>query len=73
MTKDVPWLIKVKLIAKRSINTVVGVGVAVISMTEPYWMDLIINFLAEVRVPNDEKEANRVRQVIARYWLSAKE
>ena len=34
-------------------------------------MDPIINFLAEDRVPDDEKEANKIRQVASRYWLSA--
>ena len=34
-------------------------------------MDLIIDFLAESRMSNDEKEAYRVRRVAARYWLSA--
>ena len=33
-------------------------------------MDPIIDFLAKDRVPNDEKKANRVRQIAARYWLS---
>ena len=71
MTKDVPQLIKVELIAEPSINTAVGVGVVVISTSEPYWMDPIIDFLAEDRVPDDEKEANRIHRVAARYWLSA--
>ena len=61
MTEDVPRLIKVELIAESSINTAVSVGVAVILTTEPCWMDPIIDFLAEDRVPNDEKEANKVR------------
>ena len=30
-------------------------------------MNPIIDFLAEDRVPDDEKEANRVRRVAARY------
>ena len=34
-------------------------------------MDLIIGFSAEDRVSADGKEANKVRQVAARYWLSA--
>ena len=34
-------------------------------------MDPIIDFLAEDQVPDDEKEANRVRQVASQYWLSA--
>ena len=70
MTEDMPRLIKVEHIAEPSINTTVGVSVAMILMTEPYWMDLIIDFLAEDRVPDNEKEDNRVRQVAARYWLS---
>jgi len=67
MTEDVPWLIKVELIEEQSIDTPIGVGVAVISSTERCWMDLIIDFLVEDRVLNDEKEANRVRRVAARY------
>ena len=48
-----------------------GVDVAVISATGLCWMDLIINFLAEDRVPDDEKEAKKIRQLASRYWLSA--
>ena len=70
MTEDVPRLIKVKLIAKPSINTAVDVGIVVISTTEPCWVDPIIDFLAEDRVPDNEKEANRVRRVAAWYLLS---
>ena len=47
------------------------IGVAVVPTPEPCWMDSIINFLAKDQVPNDEKEANRVCRVAARYWLSA--
>ena len=65
MMEDVPRLIKVELIEERSINTVFGVGVAVISSTKRCWMDPIINFLAKDRVPNDEKDANRVCRVAA--------
>jgi len=67
MTEDVPRLIKVKLIADPSINTAVGIGVAVISTIESCWMDPIIDFLAKDRVPDDEKEANRVRRLASRY------
>ena len=68
MTEDVPWLIKVKLITEPRINNatdvdVAGVGVTVILTTGPCWMDPIIDFLAEDRVPDDEKEANMVRQI----------
>ena len=34
-------------------------------------MDSIIDFLAEDRISDDEKEASKVRQVASRYWLSA--
>ena len=71
MTEDVPRLIKLELIAKLSINTAIGVGVVVISMTEPCWMNSIIDFLAEDRVLDDEKEANKVHRVATQYWLSA--
>ena len=43
MTEDVPQLIKVELIAEPSINTAVGVGVAVFSIDEPCWMNPIID------------------------------
>ena len=33
-------------------------------------MDPIIYFLAEDQLPNDEKEASKVRRVAARCWLS---
>ena len=73
MMEDMPQLIKVELIAKPSINTAVGVGVgvAMISMDEPCWMDSIIDFLAEDRVLDNEKEANKVHRVATQYWLSA--
>ena len=76
MTEEVPRLIKVELIREPSINMAniaiaVGVDVAVIAATESCWMDPIINFLAEDRVPNDEKEAKKIRQLASRYWLSA--
>ena len=32
-------------------------------------MDPIIDFLADDRILDDEKEANKVRRVAARYWL----
>ena len=60
MMEDVPRLIKVELIKEWSIDTTVGVDVAVILPAEQCWMDPIIDFLVKDRVPNDEKEANRV-------------
>ena len=41
-----------------------------ISATKPCWMDPIIDFLAEDRVTDDEKEANKIRRMVVRYWLS---
>ena len=66
MTEDVPRIIKVELIMKPSINTVTDVGVARISVTvvttvEPFWLDLIVDFLAKDRISDDQKEASRVR------------
>ena len=69
LTKEVPRLIKVELVAKPSINA--GVGVSVMATSVLCWMDLIIDFLADNRAPDDEKEADRVHRVAAWYWLSA--
>ena len=68
MIEDVPQLIKVELISKPSISTmtdvgVAGVGVTAVSTIESCWMDPIIDFLAEDRIPDDEKEANRVCRI----------
>ena len=65
MTEEVPRIIKVELIAEPIIN--VAVDVSVVTVSEPCWMDPIVDFLAEDRVPNDENEASRVRWVAARY------
>ena len=75
MTKDIPWQIKVELITEPSISTTtecaIRVDVAAITTAESCWMDPIIEFLAEDRVPDDESEANKIRQITSRYWLSA--
>ena len=75
MIEEVPRLIKVELIAEPSISVVDSVGtvevdVAMISTTGPCWMDPIIDFLANNRVSDDKKMANRIRRVAGRYWLS---
>ena len=74
MTEEVPRLIKVELIREPSISmadnaSIAGVDVAMILATRPCWMDPIIDFLVEDRVPDDEKEANKIRRVASRYWL----
>ena len=76
MTEDIPRIIKVELITKPSIKTVtdvdvVGINVTAISITEPCWMDPIIDFLAIDRILDDKKEASKVRRIVFRYWLSA--
>ena len=76
MTEDVPRIIKVELITEPSINTVTDVGVVEINVTavstaKPYWMDSIVDFLAEDRIPNGEKKASKVCRVASHYWLSA--
>ena len=75
MTEDIPWQIKVELIAEPSISTMVDwatkVDVATITTARSCWMDLIIEFLTEDRIPNDESEANKVCRAASRYWLSA--
>ena len=42
LIKDVPWLIKVEVMAKPSINA--RVNVLMIAVSEPCWMDPIIDF-----------------------------
>ena len=76
MAEDVPRLIKVKLIREPSIGMTdnyiaAGAGVIKISTTRLCWMDPIIDFLAEDRVLDDEKEAKKIRRVASWYWLSA--
>ena len=68
LTEEVPRLIKVELVAEPSINA--GVGVSLITTAKPCWMDPIIDFLVEDRVPADEKKAKKVCRVATRYWLS---
>ena len=53
LTEEVPRLIKVELVAKLSINAMVGV--LVIAISELCWMDPIINFLAEDWLLADRK------------------
>ena len=75
MTEDIPQLIKVELITEPSICTTAEgatrVDMTAITTTGSCWMDSIIEFLVEDRVLDDESEANKVRQVASRYWLSA--
>ena len=54
-----------ELVAEPSINA--AIGVSVVAMQEPCWMDPVFDFLAEDRVLDDEKEVSRVCRVVARY------
>lgn len=45
ITKEVPWLIIVELVTESSINA--RVGVSLLTIAKPCWMDPIVEFLAE--------------------------
>ncbi|XP_030939609.1 uncharacterized protein LOC115964439 [Quercus lobata] len=75
IAKDIPRLIRVELIPEPRIKVARNEGTAKVKVTTvatlgSNWMDPIINFLADDRIPDDEKEANKVRRVAAWYWLS---
>ena len=74
MTEDIPRQIKVELIAEPSISAMANwaakVDVAAITTAGSCWMDPIIEFLAEDRMPDDKSEINKIRQVAFQYWLS---
>ena len=74
-TEDIPQQIKVELIAEPSISATADcaarVNVVAITTTGSCWMDPIIKFLVEDRVLDDESEANKIRRLAPRYWLSA--
>ena len=67
MTEDIPRQIKVELIAEPSISAMTDwttkVDVAAITTTGSRWMDSIIEFLIEDRIPNDESEANNICRI----------
>ena len=73
MMEDIPQQIKVELIAESSISAMADwatkVDVAAITTAGSCWMDPIIEFLAEDRIPDDESEANKICRVASRYWL----
>ena len=64
-----------ELIPKPSIKVVGSEGAAKVEVTAVAtlglsWMDPIVDFLADDWIPEDEKEANKVRSLAAQYWLS---
>ena len=71
MMEDILRQIKVELIAELSISAMADwatkVDVAAITTVGSCWMDPIIEFLAEDRIPDDESEANKISRVASRY------
>ena len=70
IAKDILQLIKVELVPEPSIKVVGNEGATKVEVTAvvtlgPSWMDPIIDFLADDQIPDDEKEANKVRRVAA--------
>nr|XP_023924870.1 uncharacterized protein LOC112036287 [Quercus suber] len=73
--EDVPRLIRVELIAEPSIQvpdeaTIMVDRVNSVPSLAPCWIDPIVAFLAENVIPEDEKEASKIRRTAPRYWLS---
>ena len=50
-------MIKVEIVKGSSID--IKVNISIVMVSEPCWMDPIIEFLAEDHVPNDEKEVKK--------------
>ena len=75
-TEDTPRLVKIELIREPSIDVKndydpARVEVAMVSVANPCWMNPIIDFLAEDKVPDDEVEAKKICREAPRYWLSS--
>ena len=72
IVEEIPRLIKVELVPEPSIKVAGDEGVARVEVTTitalgPSWMNPIIDFLADDRILDDEKEANKIHRVAARY------
>ena len=64
--EDTPRLVKIKLIREPSIDVKndydpARVEVAMVSMANPCWMNPIIDFLVEDKVPDDEDDAKKIQ------------
>nr|XP_023899446.1 uncharacterized protein LOC112011304 [Quercus suber] len=75
VTEEIPRQIKVELIPKPSVRVIsdsgtTGINATAIAAPAPCWIDPIIDFLADDRLPSDEKEGIRVRRMAPRYWLA---
>ena len=58
-------------ICVKSVPDQAGVEVAQVAVAGPCWMNPIIDFLSEDKVPEDEAEASKSRRMAPRYWLSS--
>ena len=75
-TEDTPRLVTIELIREpsisvKSIQDQARVEVAKVAVANSCWMNLIIDFLTEDKVPDDEDEAKKIRRVAPWYWLSS--
>nr|XP_023920168.1 uncharacterized protein LOC112031683 [Quercus suber] len=75
VTEEIPRQIKVELIPEPSVRVIsdsgtTGVNTTAITAPTPCWINPIIDFLADDRLPSDEKEGIRVRRMAPRYWLA---
>lgn len=68
LDKEIPRLITVEVLHKPSIDP--QVGVSVVSELESSWMDPIIEFLAEDRLPSESREVDKVHRVATWFWFS---
>lgn len=59
LTEEVPRLIKAEVINESSID--VKENVSNVKVSDPYCLDPIIDFLAEDRVPENEREVESIR------------
>ena len=55
----------------KSVPDQAGVEVVQVAVAGPCWMNPIIDFLAEGKVPENEDETNKIRRVAPWYWLSS--
>ena len=55
----------------KSIHDQARVEVAKVAVVNPCWMNPIIDFLAEDKVPDDEDKAKKILRVAPWYWLSS--
>nr|XP_023876507.1 uncharacterized protein LOC111988931 [Quercus suber] len=75
VSEEIPRLIRVEVVLELSIRVVTdsettGIDITAIAALGPCWMDPIIDFLTEGRLPSDEKNGRKIRRMAPQYWLS---